>query len=130
MTEIITRSEYCNEVHFIAESLVKDAMEANDNDRSAAEDQIYDYMLHETIDGHRWVIYYSYHDDVLRYSDNSNSYIDQFGNDDAGQVLKERGLNGLKTVMAYFAMEQDVRDCLDDAFYKFEEQVEETAETE
>lgn len=112
----ITRTAYYEEIRSIADSLVSDAMEQCENDRDAAEESINDSMLHETIDSHQWVIYTAYNLDVLKHSESQDAYTDNFGADDAGHVLKDRGIDGLHAVMAYCAMEQDVRNVLNDAF--------------
>jgi hypothetical protein len=111
----ITSSDYWSEISSIAESLATDAVNACDGDKDDALDKINDYMLHETVDGHQWVIYNAYNADVMRHSDNEDYYIDNFGTDDAGHVLKESGLSGLHNVIAFWCMYADVQDRLDDA---------------
>jgi len=51
--------EYDAEIKSIATNLVGEAMAQTDS-REDAEEFINDGLLHETIDGHQWVIYYSY----------------------------------------------------------------------
>jgi hypothetical protein len=111
----ITRSQYYDEIKSIASSMAEEALSDNDWDRDAAEEDINDSRLHETIDGHQWVIYTAYNLDVIRHSDNSDAYVDNFGTADAGGIIKDKGIDGLHAVMAYCAMEQDVRDILSDA---------------
>ncbi len=111
----ITRSQYCDEIKSIASSMAEEALSDNDWDRDAAEEDINDSRLHETIDGHQWVIYTAYNLDVIRHSDNSDAYVDNFGTADAGGIIKDKGIDGLHAVMAYCAMEQDVRDIMSDA---------------
>lgn len=113
--------QYREEIASIAQSLAEEAMADNEYDRQAAEDDINDSRLHETIDGHQWVIYNSYNADVMRHSDNTDYYIDNFGVDDAGHVLKERGLDGLHNVIAFWCMYADVQDRLSDALDAVEE---------
>lgn len=114
MTEI-TRTAYYDEIRSIADNLAVEALADNDWDRDAAMYDITDSRLHETIDGHQWVIYTSYNMDVLRNSDSADAYIDNFGADDAASVSKKRGIDGLHAVMAYCAMERDVNVILSDA---------------
>lgn len=111
----ISRQQYRDEIKSIAENMATEALDDCGWDRDAAEKDINDSRLHETIDGHQWVIYYAYNDDVLRHSENESAYEDNFGTEDMAAVIKERGFNGLKTVMAFCAMEQDVRDILSEA---------------
>ena len=114
MTEI-SRTQYYDEIKSIAKGLAEDALDANDWNRNDAENDINDSRLHETIDGHQWVIYTAYNMDVLRHSNSEDAYIDNFGGDDAASVLKDRGIDGLHAVMAVCAMEQDVQNVLSDA---------------
>ena len=123
MTEI-TSSEYWTEVQSLADSIASEAMADNDNDREAAEEDINDSRLHETIDGHQWIIYNAYNLPVMQFSDNADYYIDNFGGDDAGHILKERGIDGLHTVIAFWALYADVQDRLSDALDVLEEAAE------
>ena len=123
----LSRQQYRDEIKSIAESLAAEALADCEWDRDSAEEAINDSRLHETIDGHQWVIYNAYNDDVLRHSDNESSYEDNFGTDDMAATIKERGLDGLKNVMAYCAMEQDVRDILSDALDEAIEEHEQAA---
>ena len=106
----ITSYEYWNEVESLAKSIIADAMAENDNDKDAAMDDINDSRLHATIDGHQWVIYTAYNLDVYQHSENSDYFIDNFGNDEAGAILKDRGLDGLHAVIAFYALYADVQD--------------------
>lgn len=116
----ITQSSYNEEIKSIATDLVEELMQEHDNDREMSEDMMHD-RLHETIDGHQWVIYYAYNDDVLKYSENEEAYQGVYDNESLGQLVAERGINDLKTMMAYFAMYQDVSELLEEAFDTFEE---------
>jgi hypothetical protein len=108
--------EYDTEIKAIAACLVEDAMEHHDNDKEAALEAINDSWLHQTIDGHQWVIYYSYNHDVLRHSRNSEEYESVYDDDGLGALVREKGVNSLHMMMAYFAMYADVQQALDDAF--------------
>ena len=119
MSDLNCSSDYWKEINSIADSLVSESMADNDNDRQAAEDDINDSRLHETVDGHQWVIYNGYNADVMKYSDNEDYYIDNFGNEDAGFVLKERGLPGLHNVIAFWCMYADVQELLSDKMDEF-----------
>ena len=122
----ITSSQYWNEVQSIAVSIAEDAMSYCDNNREDAEELIIDSLLHETIDGHQWVIYYAYNRDVYQYSDNSDYYIDNFEGDDAAFVLKEKGLDGLHQVLAYWSLYADVQDKISEALDGIESNIEES----
>jgi len=121
MKDLNTQYEYYQEVLSIAENLVSEAMDQSNNDREEAEELINDSLLHETIDGHQWVIYNGYNVSVMKYSDNEDYYIDKFGTEDAGATLQERGLSGLHNAIAFWCMYADTQDHIDDAFDKFED---------
>jgi len=116
----ITNTEYWKEIKSIAENIVSETMDETDNDRVAAEDFINDSRLHETIDGHQWIIYYAYSLDVIKHSDNASYYEDNFGGNDIAAVLKDGGIDKLHTAMAFWAMYADVQDYLSDAFDNYE----------
>ncbi len=115
----ITCNEYWVEVQNIADNLVSEAMADNDNDRDKAEEDIFDSRLHETIDGHQWVIYDSYNLDVIKHSDNPNYYADNFGAKSLSTSL-ENGLDTLHCHIAFWALYADVSDKLSDALDTYE----------
>ena len=126
----INNSQYWNEVQSLAVSIAEDAMAHCDNNRDEAEDLINDSLLHETIDGHQWIIYYAYNLDVYQYSRNSDYYIDNFGGDDAAFVLKEKGLDGLHQSLAFWSLYADVQDNISEALDGVESSIEEQDEAE
>ena len=126
----ITSAQYWNEVQSLAVIIAEDAMSYCGNNREEAEELINDSLLHETIDGHQWVIYYAYNLDVYQYSDNSDYYIDNFGGDDAAYVLKEKGLDGLHQVLAYWSLYADVQDKISEALDGIESNIEEQDDEE
>lgn len=119
-------TEYWTEINSIAASIATECMDECDNDRDKAEELINDSRLHEEIDSHQWVIYYSYNLDVIQHSDNSDYMTDKFGNDYAGQILADKGLNDLHTAIAFWCMHADVQDKLSDALDTIEESLPET----
>lgn len=125
----ISQNEYTKEILEIAESIVETAFNEYDEVETVedAEELINDTLLHETIDGHQWVIYYAYNDDVLKYSDNDEAYLDVYDSESIGNIVADQGLDSLKTVMAYFAMYQDVQDHLSDALEAYADTHEEAA---
>lgn len=124
----LSRTQYYEEIKSLAESMAREAMADNDNDREKAEEDINDSRLHEAIDGHQWVIYNAYNLDVMRHSDNSDYYVDNFGGEDAGSVLKERGIDGLHNVIAFWCMYADVQDALSDALDEVESSLAESGD--
>lgn len=106
--------DYYSEVEAIAEALVAEAMAEHDNDAEQAMEDINDSRLHETVDGHQWIIYYNYNLSIIEYSSNDNYMIDNMGLDSAGEALKNGGLNGLHQAVAYWALYADVYELLQD----------------
>ena len=58
--------------------------------------------LHETLDGHQWVIYTHKARAVIAHTDNPNALMDEFGSDAGGDMFDER--------RAFCAMMQDIID--------------------
>ena len=126
----ITSSQYWNEIQSLAVSIAEDAMAQCDNNREDAEELINDSLLHETIDGHQWIIYNAYNLDVYQYSANSDYYINNFGGDDAACVLKEKGLDGLHQALAFWSLYADVQEKIGEALDGVESNIEDQDETE
>ena len=100
MSGHLTHREYWDEIQELAKSIPK---EAKEHDRDLYE------VMHETIDGHQYVIYTYQSKAVLLHTRNDHAYEDNFGSEGVtrdGRVSFE--------VMAYCAMEQDVIDCMGD----------------
>ena len=103
---LITASQYWKEVEATAARVIARAQdESEDGDLMEV---INDTILHEEIDGHEWIVYDVYNLDVIQYSENIDHYIDNFGADAAAEELKARGLTGLHTTIAFWAMYADV----------------------
>ena len=108
----ITQQSYNKEIESLAYDIAAELLEEHDNDREQAEDNAYD-RIHETIDGHQWVIYYAYNLPVLEYSDNAY-YADEQGL--IGENPLENGLNSFHTMLAFWAMNADVSEAMEKAF--------------
>ena len=101
----MTRREYWNEIRRLAEWL-------SDNRPAelGGEGVVADYgedadrhdAIHETLDGHEFVIYTHKARQVIVHSDNPDHMIDEFGSDCFGDMFDER--------RAYWAMMQDIID--------------------
>ena len=107
-----TESQYHQEIKDLASDLYDEALEQNDNDHDQADDAIFDYMLAELVDSHQWVIYTYSNDLVARFSDNAEAYRDFYDMMSIGQIVTDKGLEGMKPIIAYFAMQQDISDAL------------------
>jgi hypothetical protein len=122
-----SKGQYFKEVTAIATALVAECMSECDNDKDRALELINDSRLHETIDGHQWVIYYAYNLPVLTYSDNTEYGVD------SGLVALDSdnfSLNDFHNSLAYWALYADVQNQLDSAFddYEATQQTEEDEE--
>jgi hypothetical protein len=103
-------NQYHAEITDLASDLYDEALEQNDNDHESAMNAISDNMLHELVEGHRWVIYTYSNELVARFSDNSEAYLDCYDNESIGQIVSDGGLDAVKPIIAYFAMYQDILD--------------------
>ena len=95
----ISRSDYWAGVKSIAEDVIAECEEYGQD--------LYDYT-HEVVDGHQWIIYNAYNDDVIKHSGNADAWEDCYTNEDIGRVVTENGMDHARMVQAYFAMRQDV----------------------
>lgn len=119
----ITYQEYRKEINELAESVVSEAIDlirydGDEPNESEVEDCVNDTLLFETIDGHQWVIYYAYNDDVLNHSDNEDYMSFNFGDDMLGSILSESGFDTLKMQMAFWAMYADVQELIGEEIEK------------
>lgn len=118
---------YWEEIKSIAVSVFEETMAYHDNDIDSAEDHFND-NLHETIDGHQWVIYNHYNLNVLQHASNPEAMIDSMGAEEAGLVLADRGLSGLHNALTYWAMYEDAQSELQDLIDNYEPEGEEGEE--
>jgi hypothetical protein len=121
----ITAQEYQEEINSLAQDLVSELSEEikaeNDYDEvlEGVRETIQD-RIHETVDSHQWVIYYSYNSDVIQHSDNEDAYLDVYDNESLGQIVAEKGVEQLGTIRAYFAMYQDLAEACQEEIEKLE----------
>ena len=79
-------------------------------DKDEIEELVNDSLLHETVDGSQYAIYYHYHLDILKHSTNSEYAIENvLCGDEMANILKENGLTGLHQALAFWAMMEDVQ---------------------
>ncbi len=98
----MTNTDYWEEIKSIA-CEVEQAYQEDDTI------DIYDTVW-EHVNGHQWVIYYSYNLEVLQHSDNPENMIEEFGGASAGDILKSQGLSSLHSELSFWAMKQDILD--------------------
>lgn len=120
---------YWEEIKSIALAVFEETMSEHDNDIDSAEDHFYD-NLHETLDGHSWVIYNHYNLEVLQHASNPEAMIDSMGAEEAGIVLADRGLAGLHNALTYWAMYEDAQSELQDLIDDYEPEEQDYNESE
>ncbi len=96
-----TKQKQWAEVESTAQSIIEEVAENGED--------LNDYLF-ETIDSSEYAIYNYYHLPIIQFSDNEDYYIDNFGSDDAANVLKDKGLTGLHAAIAFWAFYADVSD--------------------
>ena len=107
----ITEHDYNKEVQNIAQCIVNDN-KGDYEDTEGLEEAINDTLLHEAIDSHMWIIYYSYNLDVYEHSSNRDYAVDNFGDDWLQHEIKENGLAGLHQGLAFWCLYADVQEAL------------------
>ena len=92
MSEQLTERQYENEVKYIA----REIMDECDNHEDRHD------RLFETVDRHEWMTYSRYHLDILRHSNNSSAYFEDYG------PLKAESAAQAFEKMAFAAFHADV----------------------
>jgi hypothetical protein len=92
----IESHEYWAEIEALAKSVSEEARKYRRDIHDA---------LHDTIDGHQWVIYPAYHFDVLRHSPNDEAYFDEMGTGFPDAAC----LSDITTPLVFYALMEDVR---------------------
>ena len=108
---MLSRQEYHKEINEIALDLWNKALEDANDDKDEAQDLVHDW-IHELVDGHQWVIWNYYHNLILHHSSNDEAYLDVYDDASLGELVKDKGVDGLHMTMAYFAMTQDIQDAI------------------
>ena len=104
----MTREAYWAEVRSCAESILSETREYFDG--GDWQDAL-QRRLHETIDGHEWIIYTHRNREVLVHASNPDAYAEEFG----GTPATGPGDDAVNwAVLAYAALYADVRDHLSD----------------
>ena len=97
----MTSHEYWKQV----DGIVSDLIEEGQADKLDTDELT--ERLHETIDGHEWVIYTGYHYEVLQHSPNDGYSVENFG---ADSIVKDGVLD--TAALAYGALYGDVSERL------------------
>lgn len=107
----ITCSEYWSQVNDLAVDLLDECLEECNGDIEDARDLVFDSRLHETIDGHQWVIYTYYNQFILLHSENTEYGLD---NGLIEWVAGKSCYSELTGAMAFWALYADVSEKLSD----------------
>ena len=118
--------EYEQEVASCAESIAVEAMDQANNDIDDAQELIQDALLHETIDGHEWIIYTYHHAHIALCSDNEDAYKDIYCAEDLGSIIMDKGLEEVQMIVAFWAFYQDVSDKIAECLAALAQEEEET----
>ena len=81
-------------------------------------------IIHESVDGDSWIIYTFYYDQIMRFSANDDAYLDVYNPEDLGNLIIDKGLDGVNQARAFFALESDVRHAIYNMKDDLEEQLE------
>ena len=115
MSENITQKIYNEEIAALADDIANDCLFECDNDFTEAREMLYD-RCHEVVDGHQWIIYYHYNDDVLKFASNDAAWEDVLDNASIGQIVTEKGMSSARTVQAFCAMLEDLNQKVSEIF--------------
>lgn len=121
LADKIKRADYWRHVRDLAEAVKDDVRErvkgGDDIDEAVSE------SLHEHADSSAWVIYTRQNFDVLRYSENEDAAVDEFG---AEGIASRDGINW--ALLAFCALQADVREQLGDVEQELADEAETAAE--
>ncbi len=103
----LTEQSYYEEIRNIADNLAQET----GGDADVASERV-----HETVDGHQWIIYTHYNAQVLQCSSNEGAYFDSYGPLEGCESYSD-----VVVKLAFAAMCQDVYEELSDAIERWNE---------
>ncbi len=103
----LTEQSYYEEIRNIADNLAQET----GGDTDVASERV-----HETVDGHQWIIYTHYNAQVLHCSRNEGAYFDAYGPLEGCESYSD-----VTVKLAFAAMCQDVHEELEDAIERWNE---------
>ena len=107
---IINKQEYYKEITSLSQDIWAEALNQADNDKDEAHNLIKG-ILCEVLDHHQWLnTNQHYYGQIMRYSMNSDAYLDIYDNESLGDYVRDNGVDGLHVTMSRYAMYQDVTD--------------------
>lgn len=108
-----TKVAYFNNCAALGLSVLDSLISEHGLDVDACQDAAHQ-LVTETVGNNNMSIYYHYHLPILQFSTHGDYFVDEFGADCAGDILKDRGLDGLHGAIATYCIEADVMDWLSD----------------
>jgi hypothetical protein len=102
----LTEREYYDEICTLAAEAVKEARKGTFGTGEEAREGLQEWV-HETLDGHEYVIYTAQAQSVISISNNDGAYVENYGSDG---LVKNGELNW--SALAYAAMEADLLEAL------------------
>lgn len=103
MMKSITSTNYYDECMSIATGIVEEFKEYGGD--------LHDHA-HEQVEGHQWIIYYAYNDDLLKHASDPDAWEQVYRNEEIGYLVTTEGMTGARSVQAYWAMLEDVNSAL------------------
>lgn len=110
-TQVNSAYAYRQFIASIATSILDEAIEIEGLDIDAVQDTLYE-MAADAAGETEVAIYTHHHLDVIKFSEYASEFISEFGNESAGDILINGGLEGLHTAIAVYCIEADMREWL------------------
>jgi hypothetical protein len=104
------KREYFNEIEYLAESIIEEALAQCDSDKGKARELINTSLLKESTHEHLWIFSRSANLDVINNSVNQNYAIEKLGAEAVSAALQSDGLEGLYQLVAAWAFYADVQE--------------------
>lgn len=92
--------EYEREVAAVARDIVEECIKHGQDIADS---------IHDTVDGHEWMIYTRHHQEIIDRSSYPDAYLDVYSHEDLGRIVADQGLDSAIQARAFFAFEHDVR---------------------
>ena len=113
-----------NARNYLAECVERVGCDLDDVLEEAAEG------LHELAGSLEIAIYNHHHLPILQYSMYADEFADEFGAECAGDILKDKGLNGLHAAVAEYCIWGDLNDWINDEAEDYVESILEAQDSE
>lgn len=102
-----TKVAYFNNCAALGRAVLEELIDQHGLDVDACQDAAYEHVS-ESVDSSAMAIYMQHHLPILQFSTHADYFVDEFGSESAGDVLKEEGLDGLHAAVAVYCIQADV----------------------